>query len=578
MKKVFAIVFLSITLLLGSCSSSDSSSNSNSIMKVELVTPTLHLDESNGIVSWEKQEQASYYEYIINGKDIEITCNNQIQIEDKSSISIRAKKDNYSSNWSTPITYFNTDDVYLDYEDKKITIYFYNSSFSPVTINAGEYLVEPNNPTKDNYTFDGWYLDPYYQKKCDFNVPFTESTIIYCKWIADEIIDNTIFWIKTDSNMSSSTFKDYSSYRVIPLKENIESKTFSQIVNVNSLKENEFASFSIMDGIQINSNRNIWNDDGKDFIIDKNGTYRITFSIKSNVTIEKIDEMKNPKEAITLDNKKIPDIQIISNENIATWKKIKNAIGYEVSIDNQTPIIINENKIQLNKRSHITVRTLFSNNIYSKWSEPKANINYIFKENDNRDYAYAYFYSSSEGSKKYQVGSLINEIDHIEIEGFTFEGWYLDFSCTIPVTFPFKIEENTIFYPKYRLIDNMKEKEFFFLFNQNDVKITSFYWEVSNLDLYQYYTNSVYLDSSSTYYIVDINGNIVKHNDVGHAQRISLAKYNGLDYQICVTSFWGANNIIYLFDSFGNMLREKETIYSTQLKPEKAAREQLQIQ
>ncbi|MDD7735940.1 MAG: InlB B-repeat-containing protein, partial [Bacillales bacterium] len=258
MKKVTTIAFLLISLFLGSCSSRDSSDSS--ITKVELVTPTLYLDESNGIVSWKKQEEASYYEYIINGKDIQITSDNQIQLEDKSSISLRAKKGNYSSNWSLPITYYNTDDVYLNYENKEITIYFYNSSFSPITLNAGEYISEPNNPTKDNYTFDGWYLDPYFQKKCDFNVPFTESTIIYSKWIPNEIINNTIFWIKADSKMSSSTFKDYFSYRVIPLNENIEAKTFSQIVNINSLKENEFASFSIMDGIQINSNRNIWND------------------------------------------------------------------------------------------------------------------------------------------------------------------------------------------------------------------------------------------------------------------------------------------------------------------------------
>ena len=56
----------------------------------------------------------------------------------------------------------------------------------------------------------------------------------------------------------------------------------------------------------------------------------------------------------------------------------------------------------------------------------------------------------------------------------------------------------------------MDEKVFFFLFDQNDKKISSFYWEVSNLDLYQYYTNSVYLDSSSTYYIVDLNGKVVQ--------------------------------------------------------------------
>lgn len=60
--------------------------------------------------------------------------------------------------------------------------------------------------------------------------------------------------------------------------------------------------------------------------------------------------------------------------------------------------------------------------------------------------------------------------------------------------------------------------------------------------------------------IVNMDGSIYKHNEIGHAQRISIANFNkksnGLD--ICVTSFWGANDIIYMFDSDGNKTKEKE--------------------
>ncbi|MGM9971731.1 MAG: hypothetical protein ACI35W_04920 [Anaeroplasmataceae bacterium] len=64
--------------------------------------------------------------------------------------------------------------------------------------------------------------------------------------------------------------------------------------------------------------------------------------------------------------------------------------------------------------------------------------------------------------------------------------------------------------------------------------------------------------------ICNLDGSIFKHNEVGHAQRISIANYNrknpGLD--ICVTSFWGANDIIYMFDAYGNKYKEKEMMYN----------------
>lgn len=60
--------------------------------------------------------------------------------------------------------------------------------------------------------------------------------------------------------------------------------------------------------------------------------------------------------------------------------------------------------------------------------------------------------------------------------------------------------------------------------------------------------------------IVNIDGTIYKHNEIGHAQRISVAKYlddvEGL--QIMATTFWGSDGIVMIFDSLGNKLKQFE--------------------
>ncbi len=60
--------------------------------------------------------------------------------------------------------------------------------------------------------------------------------------------------------------------------------------------------------------------------------------------------------------------------------------------------------------------------------------------------------------------------------------------------------------------------------------------------------------------IVNLDGTIYKHNEIGHAQRISVAKYcekiEGL--QIMATAFWGSNGIICLYDADGNLLKQME--------------------
>lgn len=60
--------------------------------------------------------------------------------------------------------------------------------------------------------------------------------------------------------------------------------------------------------------------------------------------------------------------------------------------------------------------------------------------------------------------------------------------------------------------------------------------------------------------IINMDGSIFKHNEIGHAQRISIANYlEGTDdLQIIVTAFWGSDGIVHSYDSFGDLKYSKE--------------------
>ena len=66
------------------------------------------------------------------------------------------------------------------------TITFNSNDGTPVesqNVNAGEKLTEPTPaPTKEGFTFDGWYEDSTFSKKFDFNTPITDSMTLYAKW------------------------------------------------------------------------------------------------------------------------------------------------------------------------------------------------------------------------------------------------------------------------------------------------------------------------------------------------------------------------------------------------------------
>jgi len=65
---------------------------------------------------------------------------------------------------------------------------------------------------------------------------------------------------------------------------------------------------------------------------------------------------------------------------------------------------------------------------------------------------------------------------------------------------------------------------------------------------------------SDGFYIGDVRGNIIKHDKVGHAQRVSIAQYDPQreGFEIAVSNFWGHQGIIYVYDAHGNPIIEIE--------------------
>lgn len=115
-----------------SSSITESTSSSSSIIK-ELNSPSLSIDE-NGVVTFEKIDNALYYEYIINAGEIKSTFNNVIELNDKENVSVRAVNDFTYSEWSNAITFYDTSDIVLEGDGNYHKVYFHNTNYEPIDV------------------------------------------------------------------------------------------------------------------------------------------------------------------------------------------------------------------------------------------------------------------------------------------------------------------------------------------------------------------------------------------------------------------------------------------------------------
>ena len=68
------------------------------------------------------------------------------------------------------------------------------------------------------------------------------------------------------------------------------------------------------------------------------------------------------------------------------------------------------------------------------------------------------------------------------------------------------------------------------------------------------------VSGSEGFFIGDYKGNIIKRDDIGHAQRISVGNYcpERAGFELCTVNYWGHQGVIYLYDSTGEPIWEFE--------------------
>ena len=77
-----------------------------------------------------------------------------------------------------------------------------NCSIGSQYVESGYTLTRPDNPTKDGYTFDGWYTDTSYTQEFNFNTSIYSDKTLYAKWTP---VANTTYYSVTFNTQGGSS-------------------------------------------------------------------------------------------------------------------------------------------------------------------------------------------------------------------------------------------------------------------------------------------------------------------------------------------------------------------------------------
>ena len=482
----------------------------------ELSVPVLSLNEETGEVSWDAVDGATHYNYIINGGEVQTTLELSVVLSNESNISVQAANNNSLSSYSKAVTFYDLSDIVIA-EEKDVYVYFHNTNLEPQLVALGDTVTKPVGLIKENYVFEDFYEDPFYQNKFDFDKPIEKATVIYANWIPSDLIKDTYFWVKGSPKMTSNIMSagTKSDWHFIPLKVNqgqTEFKEFYVTVSVSGASVADPCYFIVMDGFDDNSTdkggRSYWKKaDGTDFTIKADGIYNIYFSVEhqyaAGVHISvgaatNTSATLNGKLNIGLDT---PIVNIDKENNKATWNKVDGATKYEVVINNAESIFVTTTSVDLPVKSHISVRAL-SEVSSSKWSSPKANLNYVV-EKEESEYIYVYFKGLE--SIKVNKNNPVTEPNNPILDGHTFGGWYYDLACTKQVVFPVMLQENTTIYPKWNLSGNYTTDVYYNLVTSTGEVVKGLVWNLDNYNYDEYETGDIALTANTNYYIESLD-------------------------------------------------------------------------
>jgi uncharacterized repeat protein (TIGR02543 family) len=97
------------------------------------------------------------------------------------------------------------------------------SSITTIEVESEQSIQEPANPTKEGYTFIGWYSDSSLTIRYDFSEPVLSNLSLHAKW---EINEYTITFDSNGGSVVGRITQDYNSVITIPANPTKEGYTF----------------------------------------------------------------------------------------------------------------------------------------------------------------------------------------------------------------------------------------------------------------------------------------------------------------------------------------------------------------
>ncbi len=299
---------------------------------------------------------------------------------------------------------------YVDEEEKTYTVTFNTnggSSISELNVKEKTTAVEPKNPTKDGYTFDGWYKDSALEYKFDFNNTMINNNItLYAKWIDDSVATYTVTFNTNGGSSVSDITVEENGYATKPSNPTKSGYTFAGWYTTSSLTtEFNFSTTKITKDTTLYEK---WTADVT--------TYTVTFntnggSTVSNITVEENGYATKPSNP---------------TKNGYTFA------GWYTTSSLTTEFNFTTTKITSNKT------------LYAKWTADVTTYTVTFNSESG----------TSVSSKTVNEGSYISAPTAPTRTGCIFAGWYTSYTYTYTTKFDFsttKITKDTTLYAKWIL-------------------------------------------------------------------------------------------------------------------------------
>lgn len=104
------------------------------------------------------------------------------------------------------------------------------TTISQTTVDKGDTLASPKDPTRAGYTFAGWYLDSSLSKAASFPLKIESDTVLYAKWDnGKDATDVTLSVVGRDGSTRTATIhRDGKTGRIFP-NSNTTALTESQV-------------------------------------------------------------------------------------------------------------------------------------------------------------------------------------------------------------------------------------------------------------------------------------------------------------------------------------------------------------